>query len=380
MNLIIEILFSILTILIVFILFLVSVFRVPFTSTKISFAVFGIILSAWNFIEVLHKFRLVSEEYFPLQQIIFSNLTVYMLLIFGLNFPFYRRREVLITIYTAFVGGVGYLITIQTFSIPYINTYFPLESRFYEMTNVFLTRAFSVFALLSFIVIVIYKMTHASNLLKKFLYRSLSYSIILTIFVLSLNYYLTLDYKMLKANINVLLIDILFLSLFVLSLIQFKFIAFYPGILSVFIYGELPRLVIQSIAPSNPQGAIALKEELWKIYEVENWKKFLNEFWFSIIIDETLDNAVEHGGRRFEDEVTVQVFETSKFLDIYVIDSGKGFDPSLVPNPASPERINIPTGRGIHIMKKLFQVNWNFLGNEVRVRVSKNPEDNPKEA
>ena len=63
-----------------------------------------------------------------------------------------------------------------------------------------------------------------------------------------------------------------------------------------------------------------------------------------------------------------------------MIDSGKGFDPSLVPNPASPERINIPTGRGIHIMKKLFQVNWNFLGNEVRVRVSKNPDDNPKEA
>ncbi|MBK8394636.1 MAG: ATP-binding protein [Leptospiraceae bacterium] len=380
MNLIVEILLPILTILVVFILFLVSVFRVPFTSTKISFAVFGLILSVWNFIEILQRFRLINEESFPLHQIIFSNLTVYMLVIFGLNFPFYRRREVLITIYAAFVGGVGYLITIQTFSIPYINSYFPLESRFYESLNIFLTRAFSIFAILSFIVIVIYKMTHSSNLLKKFLYRSLSYTVVLFIFVLSIDYFLTLDYKILKANINVLLIDILFLSLFVLSLIQFKFIAFYPGILSIFIYKELPRLVIQSIAPSNSKGAIHLKEELWKIYEVENWKKFLNEFWFSIIIDETLDNAVEHGGRRSDDEITVQVYETSSFLDIYVIDSGKGFDPELVPNPASPERINIPTGRGIHIMKKLFQVNWNFLGNEVRVRVSKNPEDNPKEA
>jgi len=380
MNLIVEIIFSILTILIVFILFLVSVFRVPITSTKISFALFGVTLSVWNFMEILHKFYLVGDESFPLQQIVFSNLTVYLLVIFGLNFPFYRRREVLITIYTAFVGGVGYLITVQTFSIPYVNTYFPLESRFYENINHFLTRAFSIFALLSFLVIVIYKITHASNLLKKFLYRSLSYSIILTIFILSLNYYLTLDYKVLKANINVLLIDILFLSIVFLSLIQFRFIAFYPGILSIFIYGELPRLVFQTSAPSNPKGAIVLKEELWKIYEVENWKKFLNEFWFSIIIDETLDNAVEHGGRRSDDEITVQVFETSKFLDIYVIDSGKGFDPDLVPNPASPERINIPTGRGIHIMKKLFKVNWNFLGNEVRVRVSKNPEDNPKEA
>jgi anti-sigma regulatory factor (Ser/Thr protein kinase) len=113
---------------------------------------------------------------------------------------------------------------------------------------------------------------------------------------------------------------------------------------------------------------------------LEDWKRFLNEFWFSIIIDETLDNAVEHGGRRSDDEVTVQVFETSKFLDIYVIDSGKGFEPEMVPDPARPDRINVPTGRGIHIMKKLFHVSWNFLGNEIRVRVSKDPKDNPEEA
>ena len=379
MNLIVEILFSVLTILIVFMLFLVSVFRVPITSTKISFGLFGFTLSLWNFMEILHKLQVIDFGSFHLQQIVYSNLTVYLLVIFGLHFPFYRRREVLITIYTAFVGGVGYLITIQTFSIPYFDAHFPLESQFYEKINYFLTRAFSVFALLSFLVIVIYKLTHASNRLKKFLYRSLSYLVILIVFILTLNYYLTLDYNVLKANVNVLFIDILFLSVVLLSLIQFKFIAFYPGFLSIFIYRELPRLVIQSIAPSNLAGAQSLKEELWKIYELENWKKFLNEFWFSIIIDETLDNAVEHGGRRFDDEVTVQVFETSKFLDVYVIDSGKGFEPELIPDPARPDRINVPTGRGIHIMKKLFQVNWNFLGNEIRVRISKNPADNPEE-
>jgi hypothetical protein len=278
MNLIVEILFSVLTILIVFVLFLVSVFRVPITSTKISFGLFGFTLSLWNFMEILHKLQVIDFGSFHLQQIVYSNLTVYLLVIFGLHFPFYRRREVLITIYTAFVGGVGYLITIQTFSIPYIDANFPLESHFYEKINYFLTRAFSVFALLSFLVIVIYKLTHASNRLKKFLYRSLSYLVILIVFILTLNYYLTLDYNVLKANVNVLFIDILFLSVVLLSLIQFKFIAFYPGFLSIFIYRELPRLVIQSIAPSNLAGAQSLKEELWKIYELENWKKFLNEF------------------------------------------------------------------------------------------------------
>lgn len=226
MNLIVEILFSILTILIVFMLFLVSVFRVPITSTKISFGLFGFTLSLWNLMEILHKLQVIDFGSFYLQQIVYSNLTVYLLVIFGLHFPFYRRREVLITIYTAFVGGVGYLITIQTFSIPYFDAHFPLESQFYEKINYFLTRAFSVFALLSFLVIVIYKLTHASNRLKKFLYRSLSYLVILIVFILTLNYYLTLDYNVLKANVNVLFIDILFLSVVLLSLIQFKFIAF----------------------------------------------------------------------------------------------------------------------------------------------------------
>lgn len=379
MNLIVEIIFSVLTILIVLMLYMVSVFRVPITSTKITFGLFGFFLSIWNFVEILHKLQIFQFDTFNLQEIAFSNLTIYTLVIFGLHFPFYRRREVMITVYTAFVGGVCYLITIQTISIPYVSEYFPLESRFYESINFFLTRAFSIFGLLSFLVIIIYKLTHASKGLRKFFYRALSYSVILTVFVLTINTF-TLDYKVLKANVNVLFIDIIFLSIVLLSLIQFKFIAFYPGFLSIFIYRELPRLVIQGIAPSNLDGAQSLKEELWKIYELENWKSFLNEFWFSIIIDETLDNAVEHGGRRSDDEITIQVFETSRFLDIYVIDSGKGFDPDLVPNPASPERIHVPTGRGIHIMKKLFHVSWNFLGNEIRVRVSKNPEDNPEEA
>ncbi|HNI26273.1 MAG TPA: ATP-binding protein, partial [Leptospiraceae bacterium] len=78
-------------------------------------------------------------------------------------------------------------------------------------------------------------------------------------------------------------------------------------------------------------------------------------------------------------KITIQVYETSKYLDFYVIDMGKGFDPETLPNPADPNRKNIPTGRGIYIMRKLFQVDWNFLGNEIRVRVSKNPADNPSD-
>jgi hypothetical protein len=55
---------------------------------------------------------------------------------------------------------------------------------------------------------------------------------------------------------------------------------------------------------------------------------------------------------------------------------GKGFDPTSLD---SLEDGDTNTGKGIYILKKLFQVEWNFLGNEVRVRVSKNPNENPKD-
>jgi anti-sigma regulatory factor (Ser/Thr protein kinase) len=134
--------------------------------------------------------------------------------------------------------------------------------------------------------------------------------------------------------------------------------------------------MIQKTASANQSGASLLKEELWRFYEAEHWAVFLSEFWFGIIVDETLGNALLHGGKRADDELIVQIFESDKFLDFYVIDMGKGFDPTSLD---SLEDGDTNTGKGIYILKKLFQVEWNFLGNEVRVRVSKNPNENPKD-
>lgn len=367
------------TSLIVVILFFVSIFRLPITSTKVTFILFGISLINWNFIEVLQVFSVFSSDVFKIFQVISSIFVFYTMVVYALHFPSFRRRETRVTNYTAFVGGMGYLILMQTFSIPIVSQYFPLESKFFETINSFLHRSFSVLCLMSFLIVIIYKLTHAVGRLKKFLLRSVSYSILLTLLLLLFNYNLGMNFEILRGNISYIFIDLLFISIFILSLLQFRFIEFYPGILSIFIYGELPNLVIHKVAPANLKGGADLKEELWKMYESENWNFFITEFWFSLIVDESLDNAVEHGGKRTDDEITVQVYETSKFIDIYVIDNGKGFDPDIIPDPSLPERKSIPTGRGIYILKKFFYLSWNFLGNEVRVRISKNPADNPPE-
>lgn len=367
------------SILILLLLLSVAVFRIPITSTKISFGFFCFFFLIWNFIELAQNFKLFEQRNSELMTVLSSLLTIYSSVVVAVHFPFYRRREVVVNVLTSFLGGMGFFSILLVLSTPYIRENFPLESKFYLSINLFIVKAYSLLGLISCLSIIIYKLTLSSDNFKKYSYRVISYFIIALSFLLLLNYFLTLEERILKSVININLLDTIFLIFFFVSLIQFKFFSFYPGVLSILLYREIPKLIIQKEAPSNIDGAKYLKEELWKIYEAENWKAFLNEFWFSIIIDETLDNAVEHGGRRWEDMVTVQVFETSKFIDLYVIDAGKGFEPTKLPDPRKTERKSIPSGRGIHIMKQLFEVSWNFLGNEIKVRVSKDPKKNPQE-
>lgn len=367
------------TLIVLALLLSVTVLRVPITSTKISFGFFCFFFFAWNLSEVLQNFKFLEKNNFNILTVILSILTIYSSNLVAVHFPFYRRREVVVNEFTSFLGGMGFFLILLILAIPYIQETFPLENKFYQILNLFLVKAFSLLGLISCLSIIIYKLTLSTDNFKKYSYRVISYFFIALSFLLLINYFISLDEKILQSVISIHLVDTIFLIIFITSLIQFKFLNFYPGILSIVLYREIPKLIIQKEAPSNIDGAKYLKEELWKIYESENWKSFLNEFWFSIIIDETLDNAVEHGGRRWEDMVTVQVFETSKFIDLYVIDAGKGFEPTKVPDPREKERKSVPSGRGIHIMKQLFEVSWNFLGNEIKVRVSKDPKKNPQE-
>ncbi|MDX1961200.1 MAG: ATP-binding protein [Leptospiraceae bacterium] len=356
-----------------------SVFRSPFTSTKVTFASFGILLFFWNLVELFHKYSPFEQRYFGVFQVVASMLTLYSLVFFSLHFPYFSRRENKLNFFTLFLGGMGYVIMLHTLVVPFVEEHYPLESKFYLRINHLLSRTFTIICLLTFLLNTFSKLTVTVQRLKKFYYRVLGFFFIMSFIVIVFNYSFTKGYDILTTNISIMFIDLLFLIIFIASLSQFRFISFYPGLFSIFTHGEIPHLTIQKNALANQIGCNYLKDELWKIYEVESWNTFISEFWFSIIIDETLDNALEHGGKRADDEIIVHVFETDKYLDFYVADMGKGFDPDLIPDPSHPSRKSIPTGRGIYILKRLFKIDWNFLGNEVRVRISKNPEDNPKE-
>jgi serine/threonine-protein kinase RsbW len=57
---------------------------------------------------------------------------------------------------------------------------------------------------------------------------------------------------------------------------------------------------------------------------------------------------------------------------IVVEDEGVGFDPAAVPDPTRPENVDIPSGRGIMLMRAyMTEVEFDPPGNRVRMTFKK---------
>jgi serine/threonine-protein kinase RsbW len=82
---------------------------------------------------------------------------------------------------------------------------------------------------------------------------------------------------------------------------------------------------------------------------------------------EAVNNAIIHGNRADREKTVDVAFEHSeKNLVVKVADQGNGFDPSLVPDPTSPENIENLHGRGVFLMKQLCdKIEFSEKGNQV---------------
>ncbi|MEX0982280.1 MAG: ATP-binding protein [Bacteroidales bacterium] len=69
---------------------------------------------------------------------------------------------------------------------------------------------------------------------------------------------------------------------------------------------------------------------------------------------EATNNAIVHGNQSDpEKQVKVYIVKKERDLLIRIIDQGKGFDYTSVPDPTSPENIEKINGRGLFLMKRL---------------------------
>ncbi len=293
-------------------------------------------------------------------------LFIFSLLLFGLQFPTYFRTYPILAICVALLFGSGTTLLLVDWSLS--TEMNPNASRI--LLEYFYPGFYAISYLLLMLVVSL-KLKHSFPAISKFIvsvYICIAVSLVLTTIIITLTSF-ALNFQ--RFNLQFFLFnDISFVLCFISFLIHYSFTNDYLTHPFSFLF-ERQRKIFESYSDVSMSGSRSLKEKLWKLYDARGWKGFMDSFWYQILVDETLDNALEHGGKREEDTITVHVYESSRFIDFYVIDRGKGFNPRLVPSPLSIERKNVPSGRGIHILKKIFIVRWNFLGNEINIRIDK---------
>ncbi len=90
-------------------------------------------------------------------------------------------------------------------------------------------------------------------------------------------------------------------------------------------------------------------------------------FAIKLALEEAMTNAVKHGnGNDATKKITVRYAVDDERIEITVSDEGQGFAPEDVPDPTSNDRLTLPSGRGIMLMRAYMDdVEYRRNGREV---------------
>ena len=114
------------------------------------------------------------------------------------------------------------------------------------------------------------------------------------------------------------------------------------------------------IFPTVSQAAAPAVEELLERLRAEQWNEH-DIFSIHLALEEAISNAMEHGnGWDAAKEVELVMQYTPDVVRVEIADQGRGFDPAAVPDPRSEDRLEIPRGRGLLIMRS-YMTNVHFL-------------------
>lgn len=120
--------------------------------------------------------------------------------------------------------------------------------------------------------------------------------------------------------------------------------------------------------PSELHAARQVEDQIVRETEAMNYSPQCS-FAIRLALEEAMVNAHRHGNRGDPNKHIFVSYEvTPERTIVRVRDEGQGFDPSGVPDPTAPDRIPLPHGRGIMLMRAyLDRVTFNQQGNEVEL-------------
>lgn len=73
----------------------------------------------------------------------------------------------------------------------------------------------------------------------------------------------------------------------------------------------------------------------------------------TLVLTEAVNNSIHHGNECCPEKQVIVLSDLKQDIITFTIqDEGKGFDPSLLPDPTAPENIAKPNGRGVYLMRE----------------------------
>jgi serine/threonine-protein kinase RsbW len=120
--------------------------------------------------------------------------------------------------------------------------------------------------------------------------------------------------------------------------------------------------------PSDTAVGSGLISGLIEAMQERGWEQE-HLFRVQLAYEEAIVNAIRHGNECAEDKtVDVRLECDAQQVRIMIEDMGCGFDPNALPDPRSEDRLELPGGRGVMLMRELMtEVNFNERGNRVEM-------------
>lgn len=127
---------------------------------------------------------------------------------------------------------------------------------------------------------------------------------------------------------------------------------------------------------SDPSEGRLVVAQLLEELERRRWTEN-DVFAVHLALEEALVNAIKHGNHRDPSKLVGVVFRLkSDRVHIEITDEGEGFDPEAVPDPTLEENLEIPSGRGLMLMRcYMTSLEFNAKGNRVTMEKLRTPAD-----
>jgi len=128
--------------------------------------------------------------------------------------------------------------------------------------------------------------------------------------------------------------------------------------------------------PSERGASRLVMDDLLEQLGLHGWEPS-DIFGIHLAVEEAIVNAIVHGNK-LDPAKTVHVScsVSPELARIEITDAGAGFDPASVPDCTLEERLEVPSGRGVMLMRSFMtRIEYNARGNSVLLEKRRGPHE-----